>query len=211
MHGIDWSELIPGGTQAENDAALQIILDQATDWVNTKVEMETLEARTTTETIESRMLRSGEILVYPRNWPINSVDSVRYRALPTLSWIDVDMGRVDVYRHKFVVRGLTKFTLGPNLLTAQDAFFWYRTPAEMTELSRVRMTVEYTYKHGYATLPQAVKTATILYASALIKQRGAASATMNGNPSTIGGTTLDPSDMNIAASLLKPYKRVVVC
>lgn len=63
---------------------------------------------------------------------------------------------------------------------------------------------------GVSALPANVKAATILLAVALIKQRGAASITMSGTPSVIGGTTLDPSDMKIADELLRPYKRVVV-
>jgi hypothetical protein len=61
-----------------------------------------------------------------------------------------------------------------------------------------------------STLPADVKQATILFASVLIRERGAVSITMNGTAvQGVNSNFVKFDDVSIAQSLLKPYRRVI--
>lgn len=276
-HGID-VDALGGSTEAENNAILKPVLLAATSWVNGKIGVESLQADERTDTFETRLSRRGEIVIYPRVVPVVSVTTIKYRVLPSHSWTTVDTSNIDRYKNRVVVRGIGTFGLNPSVGNLLIEAFDYRTPTDMDRLSRIPITVEFTYKAGYpittlasnanagatsvvitdatgvtagqkltivdryeteivevasdyesgttiplasalayahsagdrvTAIPDAVRQATMLIAASLIRQAGSTSVTMEGTPSVIGGTTLDPSDMKIAEALLNDYRRVV--
>lgn len=208
VHGIDTSQLVPGGTTADNDAALTAIIEAAISMVNDKCEVITFEASTPTETVVTYLTRRGDLIVRPRNIPTTSVTSVAYRTHPSQAWTTIDLSNVDVMERSFTVRSLSLPTIGG--IAVSDVYATYLTPSDMDRLSRLPVSVKFTYASGYATVPRAIKTATIMYAAALIGERGNVEVDMDGNPSATGGLRPRFSYGEAAEALLRPYRKVAL-
>lgn len=187
VHSIDWEQLVPGGTQLENDDALSAVLEAASERVNAELDVDTLLTTTTTDTVSCVVNRYGDVTIRTRNWPVKSVVSAKVR-FPGGVVTTVPSDRIDVFQRSIVIRGV--FERGKSIPP---------------------VVVEVTYESGYEVddLPESIKTATILFAASLIKQRGSESVTMSGTPSIMGGSPYDQTDEAKAVALLKPFKRVV--
>jgi hypothetical protein len=211
--GIDYTQLVPGGTTADNDAALQTMLDVATAWVNTELDVETLSSTTgAVETREAHVNRNGDVVVFLRNRPVNAVTQVRYKTPYSSTWTVVDSTSIDVLdKNRVVIRGCYAFSFIGQALTLQTQAwqFGYRSPLDNNALMRIPLLVEVTYDFGYATIPVQAKQACIIYAAHIIHQRGSTSITMDGNASTIGGSPFGDKDLETARELLRSLKRVI--
>lgn len=146
---IDCSNIIPGGTQAQNDAELTNIIRRASSWVNQICKMPTLEATTNTETKEVTMNNSGLIRVHPDMMPIITLrNSVQYRVSPASSWIPLPLSYIQVFDRYFVIYNLNATGISPTLAQQFPAFGYY-TPYRMRNLQRIPLTIQYTYVNGY--------------------------------------------------------------
>lgn len=74
---IDTSNLISGGTQADQDAELDRLIRQASAWCDT-VAQQPLTAQAATETLRTRVTKDGKLRLHPRQWPILGVTNVGY-------------------------------------------------------------------------------------------------------------------------------------
>lgn len=204
-HSIDTSDLVPGGTVEQNATALDEILDAASLMVDAEIDVGTLVATIgTVERHDAYMNRRFEINVRPKNRPINSVANVRYRARGSSDWTSVSASAIEVADRTVSVIVNVVPTIADQPIYGASS---YLHPSEVDRLTKIPLIVELTYNHGYATIPQDVKTATILFAAALIKQRGSVSLTMDGTPSVMGGNPYDRGDEDRARELLRRYKR----
>lgn len=188
VHAIDWETLVPNGTQEENDQALMSVLETASKRVDAELGVDTLFRTTTTEVVSKRVDRFGDIIVRTRNWPIRTVLSAKVRFPGGVATV-VPSDRIDVFPQSIVIRNVLE--RGPTIYP---------------------VTVEVTYESGYDTveaIPVNVKTATILFAASLIKQRGSVSVNMSGTPNIMGGNPYNQTDENKAVALLQSMKRVV--
>lgn len=205
-HGIDWRSLVIPGSDEENDAALTAILHAAEVLVNNECDVDSFEATESTETFYTTLNRRGECIVRPRNFPITGVTSVRYRSHPSQAWTDVALTSVEHTNRSITLRS----SMGDIVVGGQSlGLANYVTPHDFDRLAKLPLTVEVTYTSGYAAnaMPQGIRTATILFATSLIKERGAQSVTMSGAPSTMGGAIYDNKAIEYAKSLLKAVKR----
>jgi hypothetical protein len=206
-HAIDWRSLVPGATTDEdNDAALTAIILAAEVFVNNECDVDSFEAMESTETFYTTLNRRGECIVRPRNFPITGVTGVRYRSHPSQAWTDVALTSVEHTKRSITLRaGMGDIVVGGQSLGLAS----YVTPHEFDRLAKLPLTVEVTYTSGYAAnaMPHGIRTATILFAAALIKERGAQSVTMSGAPSTMGGAIYDDKGAKMARELLKAVKR----
>lgn len=141
--------MIAGGTTAQNDAELQNVIERASEWVNTECEVNTLLATTDTETVQTRINRSADIIVYPRNWPIISVTGVKYRFHPTHEWTTPDVTYIETWNDRFVIRSVTTLGGWAGSLAARIEPTSYRTPYDISTLNRLPVSVQYTYVNGY--------------------------------------------------------------
>jgi hypothetical protein len=206
IHGIDTSQLVPGGTTAENDLALTEILLAAESLVNDECEVDTLAESTATETFYTRLNRFGEVIVRPANVPIASVTGVAYRTHPSQAWTSVDLTNVDYTTKSITIRG----SFGQIVINDTSLYNGaYVTPYELDQMRKMSLAVKVTYTSGYDAdaIPQAVKLATISFACSLIGERGNVEIDMNGVPSVAGGSVPRMSYDAYAKKLLAPYKR----
>jgi hypothetical protein len=215
VHGIDWNTLDDSDDPIEDENALQTILDVAEAWVNAHeyVGVDTLETATHTERVVAYLDRNGEITIRPRNFPLNSVTSVKYRTSPRSDWTTLDVDQdVETLTNRFIIKGdgCVSFAAPLHDLVGYSGFnYGYRSPHDMNALRRIPITVEFTYEAGYATIPPNVKQAVIFYAASMIKRRGSASISYDGETqASIPGPSRQ-ADVEVAESLLKSLRRVV--
>lgn len=132
--GIDTMSIIPGGTQAQNDAELANVLERASAWANQITGQETLEATQDTDLRQvNANFRDGSIYIVPDATPIVSLVSVKCRVAGG-EWETVDLANVEVYTNHFIIR------------RQSDAL----TALEYSAQARIPMQAEYTYVNGWA-------------------------------------------------------------
>lgn len=206
IHGIDCSQLVPGGTVAQNDLALTEILLAAESLVNDECGVDTLAEATATETFSVRLNRFGEVIIRPSSVPITGVTSVAYRTHPSQAWTSIDLSNIEYTTRSITIRGsLGYVAVGDTSLCLGT----YITPYESDKMRQTSLSVRVTYTSGYDAdaIPQAIKLATISFACSLIGERGNVGVDMNGVPSVAGGSVPRMSYEAYARSLLAAYKR----
>lgn len=174
---LDCSMIIPGGTQAQNDAELTNVIRRASSWVNQICKMPTLEATSNTETKEVTMNNSGLIRIHPDMMPIITLlDSVQYKVSPVSSWISLPLSYIQVFDRYFTVYNLNTTAISPTLAQQFPAFGYY-TPYQMRNLQRIPLTIQYTYVNGYpntllsANVIAGASTITVKNASGMVGQK----------------------------------------
>lgn len=146
--GIDTSTLIPGGTQAQNDAELHNVIMRASAWVD-QVCQQVLEATTNTEIKEVTMNSRGLIRIHPNNVPIiQLLDAVQYRIDPSGPWSSIPISSIQVSPRYFTIYNLNSFSV-PASLALQYPSIGYRTPVKMRGLQNIEIAVQYTYINGF--------------------------------------------------------------
>lgn len=146
--GIDTYSLIPGATQAQNDAELTNVIRRASAWVDQYCN-QVLEATTNTETKEVTMTSSGLIRIHPNNVPIIQIlDSVQYRVNPADPWTSISPEFIQASTRHFTIYNLNTLSVPPSL-GLQYPGVGYRTPTRRHNLQQIPITVQYTYVNGY--------------------------------------------------------------
>ena len=146
--GIDTSNIIPNGTQAQNDAELYNVLMRASAWAD-KICNQTLSATLNTETKEITMNNKGLIRVHPDNVPIiQLLDRVQYRVDPNGPWMPVPLTSIQVYNKYFTLYNLNSQYIAPGL-ALQYPNMGYYTPQRLRYLQNIPLMIEYTYTNGY--------------------------------------------------------------
>lgn len=79
---VDLTSLVPGGTQAQQDDALSVVIGQASSWMDGYVHY-TLGATLDVETARVRVNRDGYVRVPTRGIPIQEIDSFSIGATPS--------------------------------------------------------------------------------------------------------------------------------
>jgi hypothetical protein len=214
VHGIDWNTLDDSDDPIEDENALQAILDVAESWVNAHeyVGVDTLEQATHTERVVAYLDRNGEITIRPRNFPLNSVTSVKYRTSPQSDWTELDVSQdVETHTNRFIIKGDSCGFASPlhDLVGYHGFNYGYTSPHDLNALRKIPITVEFTYEAGYATVPPFVKQAVIFYAASMIKRRGSQSVSWEGNPTASVPGPSRQADVEVAESLLRSLRRVV--
>ncbi len=146
--GIDCSNIIPGGTQAQSDAELFNIIRRASAWIDEICKQKTLEATQNTETKEVTMNNSGLIRVHPDMMPILSLSTPQYRISPAGPWIDLPLEYIQTLDRYFVIYNLNTFSIS-SALALQFPTFSYFSPYRIRDLQRIPLTIQYTYINGY--------------------------------------------------------------
>ena len=146
---IDCSNIIPGGTQAQNDAELTNVIRRASSWINQICKMPTLEATLNTETKEVNMNTTGLIRVHPDMIPIITLlDSVQYKVSPLNNWIPLTMTDINVFPRYFTVYNLAEMMINPQGVQP-FSILPYRTPYTKWRMKNIPITLRYTYVNGY--------------------------------------------------------------
>ena len=146
---IDCSNIIPGGTQAVNDAELTNVIRRASSWVNQICKMATLEATTTTETKEVKMNSTGLIRVHPDMIPIITLlDTVQYKISPMNDWNPLAIADMDIFARYFVIYDLAEIMIAPQGVQP-FSFMPYRTPYQQARAKNIPIILQYTYVNGY--------------------------------------------------------------
>jgi hypothetical protein len=151
--GIDTSSLDQTniGNQAAQDAALTIVLRQASSWVDNFCQVNSLEATLNTEHKEVRMGRDGRLNVHVDNTPIIELQSVKYQTFPTTGKLDIAVDQIIVYDNWFSIFNLPTLANALYGLNVQQPLpsTWYNTPYRRQLASDVPISLEYTYINGY--------------------------------------------------------------
>lgn len=145
---IDCSTLIPGGTQAQNDAELYNVLSRASSWVDKICNMQTLQATTNTEAREVRLNKQGLIRVFPDMIPIINLSSVNYRINPMSSFMTVDLGYIQTFERYFTLYNLNTTLVAPSLTQMLPSYGYY-SPYTLHRYQQLPITIQYTYTNGY--------------------------------------------------------------
>jgi hypothetical protein len=74
---IDYSNLVVGGTQAQQDAELSTVIARASSWIDVHCN-QTLVARSINETKRTRINPQGNIIIHPDQNPLLAVTSFQY-------------------------------------------------------------------------------------------------------------------------------------
>lgn len=146
---IDCTNIIPGGTQPQNDAELTNIIRRASSWINQICKMPTLEATTNTETKELKMNSTGLIRVHPDMMPIITVlDTVQYKISPLNQWNSLSTSNMEIYARYFVIYNLAEIMLAPQGVQP-FSILPYRTPYMKNRMKDIPIILQYTYVNGY--------------------------------------------------------------
>jgi hypothetical protein len=121
--GINLSNLIPSGTQAQESAELARILLRASAWIDNRCQMQ-LRATTNMESRQAWTQTNGTLKVFPKFFPIKSISSLNYQKYAQQSSVFLDA---------------TQIFIGDNY------FYW--TGGTLPRASQV--TVQYTYVNGW--------------------------------------------------------------
>lgn len=100
--GVDVATLVPGGTQAAEDAALAAVIARASSWADSICD-QILAATVDTENGRVRANRDGDIVVHPANWPVLEVRDFQYGPTPLSMAALADFSNVFVERQLFTV------------------------------------------------------------------------------------------------------------
>ena len=79
---IDYSNLVVGGTQAQQDAELTAVINRASSWIDVHCN-QTLIARQITEQTRTRVTPQGNLAITPANSPLVAVSQINYGPDPT--------------------------------------------------------------------------------------------------------------------------------
>ena len=122
--GVDTGNLVPGGTQAQNDAELANVIARASSWMD-QICRQILAPTTDTERHRVRPGRLGQLYVKTDCFPIIRVTALKYTADPRGGW--------------------TSFDLAAGTIVVGDTFF----EAFVDAASSWSYWVEFTYENGY--------------------------------------------------------------
>jgi len=146
---IDCSNIIPGGTQAQNDAELTNVIRRASSWINQICKMPTLEATLNTEIKEVNMSTTGLMRVHPDMIPIITLlDSVQYKISPLNNWIPLTMTDIEVFPRYFTVYNLAEMMISPQGVQP-FSILPYRSPYTKWRMKNIPVILQYTYVNGY--------------------------------------------------------------
>ena len=147
--GIDCTNIIPGGTVAQNNAELTNVIRRASSWIDQICKMPTLEATQNTETKEVRMNYNGIIRIHPDMIPIITVlDSVQYKVSPLNSWVSLSINEINVFQRYFTIYNLAEMMVSPQGVQPLSVLP-FRTPYTKWKLKDLPLTFQYTYINGY--------------------------------------------------------------
>lgn len=79
---IDYSNLVVGGTQAQQDSELLSVIARASSWIDVHCN-QTLVARPITETKRTRISPRGSIIIHPDQSPLLAVTALSYGISPS--------------------------------------------------------------------------------------------------------------------------------
>ena len=104
---LDFTSLIPGGTNAQQTAALQDLIYRASAKADNYClgAMGTLCATSNVENGRYRPNRLGQFIIHPHYWPILEVDAFAYGSNPGngLQSITLTANNTSIERHQFIV------------------------------------------------------------------------------------------------------------
>jgi hypothetical protein len=147
--GIDCTNIIPGGTVAQNNAELTNVIRRASSWIDQICKMPSLEATINTETKEVYMNYRGMIRVHPDMIPIITLlDSVQYRVSPLNSWVSLNIGEIEVYERYFTIYNLAEMYVQPEGVQPLS-ILPYRSPYVKWRLKDLPIMLQYSYINGY--------------------------------------------------------------
>ena len=142
--GVQWQNLIPGGSGTQQTAALQNEILRASSWLDGEAH-QVLASTTDTELVEARW-RHGRLQIFPRCFPIRAVTALSIGTDPTQLVPFASLTAVIPQSRVFTV-----WADGPASWTSQG-------PLQFGRIDAGRCWVEYTYINGYpvSTLSSAV-------------------------------------------------------
>src|SRR5579872_2492607 len=103
--GLDLSQLVPAGSLAQQNAALQNLLERASSWVDGDC-FQRVAATTDSEQKRVRPNREGHLEIFPKNFPVISVLGASYIDLSSLassSYTAIDITKITPLERSFLV------------------------------------------------------------------------------------------------------------
>lgn len=143
--GIDFMSIIPGGTEAQNDAEIYNILVRASAWVDEICKQKTLEATVNTEIKQVTLNRNGLVNVHTSMIPIAELLYIQYRISPVGPWNPIPLDYIQAYNRYFTI-----YNLSPASAFTVPESYGYTTPQRMRDIQQIPIIVKYTYVNGYA-------------------------------------------------------------
>jgi len=140
---LDLTDLIPNGTQTQQDAALQDLIIRASAKADNYVygALGTITATVESENGRTFINRSGQFIIHPAYWPILEVQSFSFGSMPGSGMMNVPLSDDNCFieRHQFIVTTgpLNQSSIGP--LTMFGAYS-----------SNTNQFMNYTYVNGFA-------------------------------------------------------------
>lgn len=158
--GINTSDLdyFSGTTDINaQDAELAMVIARASAWVDNYCQLPGgLAASTNTETQSVYITRDGYLRIRPNNIPVLSLQELKWRVNPTMSWTTIDVTQVQVLDR--LLEAMMWFPLGdgPSLaiggsyaLPMSTSYTSYVDPVSAARLEDIKLTVQFTYTNGY--------------------------------------------------------------
>jgi len=146
---IDCTNIIPGASQAQNDAELTNVIRRASAWINQICKMPTLEATSNTEIKEVCLNSAGVLRIHPDMVPIITLlDSVQYKISPISNWVPLSITGINVFPRYFVSYNLAQVMISPQGVQP-FALTPYRSPYVKWNMKNIPLMLQYTYINGY--------------------------------------------------------------